>query len=131
MRLMKLAQDAVDRAISGKGVFARELVVGEQVVHTTSGVRGVLEGVEVSGGNVLLTIRTPTGQVLSKLARQEFRLCSEAPAIPIARPVAPTLSSRAAPEAANKTKESAAEPEVDLKIDCSEGISSASILDEP
>lgn len=130
MRLMKMAQNAVDKAIGGKGVFARELVVGEQVVHTTSGVRGVLEGVEISGGNVLLTIRTPSGQVLSKLARQEFRLCSDAPAISIARSVAPTLGSRAAPEAANETKESATEPEVDLKIDSSEGISAASILDE-
>jgi hypothetical protein len=130
MRFMKLAQDAVDKAIGGKGVFARELVVGEQVMHTTSGVRGVLEGVEISGGNVLLTIRTPTGQVLSKLARQEFRLCSEAPASPAARPAAPPLGSHATPEVANETKESAAEPKVDLKIDVSEGISAASILDE-
>jgi hypothetical protein len=130
MRWLKLAQNAVDKAIGGKGVFARELVVGEQVMHTTSGIRGVLEGVEICGGNVLLTIRTPTGQVLSKLARQEFRLCSDAPANPVARPVAPTLGSHAAPEAADETKESAAEPKVDLKMDCSEVISSASILDE-
>jgi len=130
MRLMKLAQNAVDKAIGGKGVFARELVVGEQVVHTTSGLRGVLEGVEICGGNVLITIRTPTGQVLSKLARQEFRLCSDGPVVPIARSAAPNLSSSAAPEGANETKESPAEPEVDLKIDCTEGVSSASILDE-
>jgi hypothetical protein len=54
----------------------------------------------------------------------------DALAIPIAQPVAPILGSRPAPKAANETKESATEPEVDLKIGCSEGISSASKLDE-
>jgi len=133
MRFLKVAQDKVNKAIGEKQVFIRELVVGDRVIHTTSGVRGVLEGVEICGGRVLLTIRTPAGQVLRKLARQEFRLCGDASATEfvaahVAPTVAPSVASNVA--AASEKVPAVAEPELDLKMDCSEGISTESILDE-
>ena len=82
MNFLKLAQDKVSRvskAIVAKPVAASDFAVGDSLVHTTSGVRGVLEGVEICDGRVLLTIRTPSGQFLHKLASQEFKL-SDGPA---------------------------------------------------
>jgi hypothetical protein len=133
MNFLKLAQDKVNRAIGAKPVSANDFAVGDSLVHTTSGVRGVLEGVEICDGRVLLTIRTPSGQFLHKLARQEFKL-SEGPAADFVAPhgastgAAPVESSVAA--ASEKKEPATAEPEIDLKIDCSEGISTESILDE-
>ena len=129
MRFLKLAQDAINKKIGEVQVFTREMVVGDRVIHTVSGVRGVLEGVEVSGGRTLLTIRTPSGQVLSKLARQEFRLCSDGSVTPnVASNAAPTAAASATPAPVNETP--VGESDVDLKMDCSEGFSSESILDE-
>ncbi|MFZ3216120.1 MAG: hypothetical protein WA192_08685 [Candidatus Acidiferrales bacterium] len=147
MKLLKFAQDAVskvNRSIGDKRPAGREMVVGDYVVHTMSGIRGTLEGVETAGGKRLLTIRTANGQVLSKLARQEFKLCSEVPLVPngasaaasaAAPAIAPAAQAAATAEPAAATATAVAEapaPEstVDLKIDCSEGFSSASILDE-
>ena len=78
MNLLKLAQDKVHKAIGAKPASANDFNVGDSLIHTTSGVRGVLEGVEICDGRVLLTIRTPSGQFLHKLGRQEFKLASEA-----------------------------------------------------
>ena len=70
MNFLKLAQDTVHKAIGAKPVSANDFNVGDSLIHTTSGVRGVLEGVEICDGRVLLTIRTPSGQFLHKLGRQ-------------------------------------------------------------
>jgi hypothetical protein len=134
MNFLKLAQDKVKQTIGAKPASAGDFAVGDSLVHTTSGVRGVLEGVEICDGRVLLTIRTPSGQFLHKLARQEFKL-SEGPAEFVAPHHASTGATSAAPAessaaAAEKKEPAAAEPEVDLKMDCSEGISTESILDE-
>ena len=135
MNFLKLAQDKVKKTIGARPASANDFAVGDSLVHTTSGVRGVLEGVEICDGRVLLTIRTPSGQFLHKLARQEFKL-SEGPAEFVAPHGASTGATGAAPAdssvaAASEKKEPAVvEPEVDLKMDCSEGISTESILDE-
>jgi hypothetical protein len=134
MNFLKLAQDKVNRAIGAKPVSANDFAVGDSLVHTTSGVRGVLEGVEICDGRVLLTIRTPSGQFLHKLARQEFKL-SEGPVEFVAPHQASAGATSAAPvessaATSEKKEPAAAEPEVDLKMDCSEGISTESILDE-
>lgn len=136
MNFLRVAQDKVHRAIGAKPLAARDFNVGDNLIHTTSGVRGVLEGVEVCDGRVLLTIRTPSGQFLHKLGRQEFKLASEASAPEFvaghAAPpaAAPAESSIAAAAAAEHKAPPAPEPELDLKMDCSEGISTESILDE-
>ena len=135
MNFLKLAQDKVKKTIGAKPASANDFAVGDSLVHTTSGVRGVLEGVEICDGRVLLTIRTPSGQFLHKLARQEFKL-SEGPAEFVALHHASTGAASAAPPESSaaatseKKEPAAAEPEVDLKMDCSEGISTESILDE-
>jgi hypothetical protein len=135
MNFLKLAQDKVHKAIGAKPLAARDFNVGDNLIHTTSGVRGVLEGVEICDGRVLLTIRTPSGQFLHKLGRQEFKLASEASAPELAPahatpPASGPVEAHGATSPAETKQPVAAEPELDLKMDCSEGISTESILDE-
>jgi hypothetical protein len=135
MNLLKLAQDKVHKAIGAKPASANDFNVGDSLIHTTSGVRGVLEGVEICDGRVLLTIRTPSGQFLHKLGRQEFKLASEASASEFApahaeAPAAAPVETHGAASSTETKQPAAAEPELDLKMDCSEGISTESILDE-
>ena len=98
----------------------REIKNGDRVQHVASGLVGTVEGVENIGGIICLTVRTPK-RVLNKLNRLEFRLVSAVlyGAPPPASGPAP-VPTWAGPEAVA----------VDAKVDCSEGISRESILDQ-
>src|ERR1700723_1521586 len=136
MNFLKLAQDKVKKTIGAKPLSANDFNVGDSLIHTTSGVRGVLEGVEICDGRVLLTIRTPSGQFLHKLGRQEFKLASEASAPEFAPahaapPAAAPVGTHGAASPTETKQPDAAETELDFKRGFREGNHPQSIPGRP
>jgi hypothetical protein len=55
---------------------ALPLEIGNQVMHTVSKIRGQVVEVANVGGETVVTVRTTTGRLLTKLNRREFVLDS-------------------------------------------------------
>lgn len=54
----------------------RKLELGDQVLHTVSRIRGRVEEIAEVGSETVISVRTTTGRLLTKLNRREFVLDS-------------------------------------------------------
>lgn len=70
---MSLAQQIAKEVVKSTG-NARDLKIGDRVLHTVSRIHGTVEEVAVVGSETVVSIRTLSGRRLSKLNRKEFVL---------------------------------------------------------
>ena len=70
---MSLAQQIAKEVVKTTG-NARNLGLGDQVLHTPSKIHGTVVEIATVGSETVVSIRTSTGRILSKLNRKEFVL---------------------------------------------------------
>ena len=88
---MSLAQQIAKEVVKTTG-NARNLELHDQVLHTPSRIRGTVVEIATVGSETVVSVRTSTGRILSKLNRKEFVLDKNYVGAGLQRPETQTAS---------------------------------------
>ena len=76
LRARIVSKDPNQRLDKGASALRQDINVGDAVIHSVSGTRGIVNAIEYQGGQELVSLQTWLGRILVSLNRHEVRLAN-------------------------------------------------------